>query len=127
LVGSAERDGQRRIVVLNGTESKTARRNTAISLMNAAFTQFKVYEVYAPDQTIGSIDVYMGKSKTVDISVSESLKVGLARMNRKNLRTELHSKTAIAPISKGDVLGEIIVFDGDRELKRINALAAEET
>jgi len=50
LVGSAERDGQRRIIVLNGTDSKRARRNTAISLMNAAFTQFKVYEVYTNEE-----------------------------------------------------------------------------
>ena len=125
LVGSAERDGQRRIVVLNGTDSKSARRNTAISLMNAAFTQFKVYEVYSGQDVISDVEVYMGKSQTVGVIPSGPLKVGLARMDRQNLRTELHVQPVIAPIFKGDILGEIIVYDGDRELKRINALAAE--
>lgn len=126
LVGSAERDGQRRIIVLNGTDSKRARRNTAISLMNAAFTQFKVYEVYTNEELVSDVDVYMGKEASVGVMPSGTLKVGLARMNRKNLRAELHAKTVIAPVSKGDVLGEIIVYDGEQELKRLNALAAED-
>jgi len=37
-----------------------------------------------------------------------------------------NAKTVIAPVSKGDVLGEIIVYDGEQELKRLNALAAED-
>lgn len=124
LVGSAERDGQRRIVVLNGTESKSARRDTAVSLMNAAFTQFKVYKIFEAEQHVASIDVYMGKSKTVDVIASELLNVGAARVNRSNIRAELHAETVIAPVSKGDVIGEIIVYDGNEELKRVNALAA---
>lgn len=126
LVGSAERDGQRRIVVLNGTDSKSARRDTAVSLMNAAFTQFKVYKIFDEEQPVGSVDVYMGKSASLDLVAANLLNVGTARVNRSNIRAELHAKTPIAPISKGDIVGEIIVFDGDKELKRVSALAAND-
>lgn len=126
LVGSAEQDGERRIVVLNGTDSQSDRRNTALTLMTAAFTQFKVYDVYQMGDDVGAIDVYMGKARTVKLVAEENVSVGMARVSRSNLRSELQAKTAIAPIQKGDILGDIIVFEGDTELKRIKAVAAED-
>lgn len=126
LVGSAERDGERRIVVLNGTDSQSDRRNTALTLMMAAFTQFKVYDVYRTGDDVGSINVYMGKARTVRLAAVEDVSVGLARVSRSNLRSELQAKTAVAPIQQGDVLGDIVIYEGDTELKRIKAVAAED-
>ncbi len=126
LVASAERDGERRIIVFNGTDSQSDRRNTALTLMTAAFTQFEVYDVFKAGEQIGSIDVYMGKSPELVVSASEDVSVGLARVSRSNLRTELQAKTAIAPIAKGDIVGDIVIFEGENELKRIQAVAAED-
>jgi len=94
--------------------------------MTAAFTQFKIYNVYKTDQVVGSVDVYMGKESEVDVIAEKDISVGLARIGRSALRSELHIKTAIAPVSKGDVVGDIIVFEGEKELKRIKALAAND-
>jgi D-alanyl-D-alanine carboxypeptidase (penicillin-binding protein 5/6) len=125
LVGSAERDGERKIIVFNGMKSNSARRETALRLMNAAFTQFKVYDVFTANQDVSELDVYMGKARTVKVKAALDVKVGLARTDRRNLRSELHAKTAVAPFSEGDVLGEIIIYNGDVELERVDALAAE--
>ena len=126
LVGSAERDGERRIVVLNGTGSMAERRDTAISLMTAAFTQFKIYDVFSSSERIAEVDVYMGKASKVGVKAAEPVKVGLARINRSGLRSELHAKTVIAPIMAGDEIGEIIIYDGETELKTVKAVAAED-
>lgn len=126
LVGSAERDGERRIVVLNGTNSMAERRNTAITLMTAAFTQFKIYDVFNASERIAEVDVYMGKSSSVGVKTAEPVKIGLARINRSGLRSELHAKTAIAPIKAGDEIGKIVIYDGDTELKTVKAIAAED-
>lgn len=126
LVGSAERDGERRIVVLNGTKSIAERRETGISLMTAAFTQFKIYDVFDPSDRIAEVDVYMGKASKVGVKTAEPVKVGLARINRSGLRSELHAKTAVAPIKEGDEIGEIVIYDGDTKLKTVKALAAED-
>lgn len=125
LVGSAERDGERKIIVFNGMKSNSARRETALRLMNAAFTQFKVYDVFTANQDVSELDVYMGKARTVKVKAAADVKVGLSRTDRRNLRSELHAKTAVAPFSEGDVLGKIIIYNGDVELKRVDALAAE--
>jgi D-alanyl-D-alanine carboxypeptidase (penicillin-binding protein 5/6) len=125
LVGSAERDGERKIIVFNGMESNSARRETAVTLMNAAFTQFKVYEAFKADQHVAEIDVYMGKVAKVKLNAASDVNVGLLRTDRRNLRSELHAKTAIAPIKEGEALGEIIVYNGDIELERVPVVAAE--
>ena len=46
LVGSAIRGDDRRIIVINGLESSGERRSVATSLMEAAFSQFRVYELH---------------------------------------------------------------------------------
>ncbi len=124
LVGSAILDGERRIIVLNGTDSQSDRRETAIELMTAAYKNFKVYNLFKTDQVIGQADVYMGQQAQVGVKIEEDLQVGLAILSRPNLRTELHIKTAIAPISIGDELGEVVVFNGEDEIKRVKAVAA---
>jgi D-alanyl-D-alanine carboxypeptidase (penicillin-binding protein 5/6) len=126
LVGSAKREGERRIIVFNGTDSQAERRSTAMTLMTAAFTQFKIYDVYKAGDAVGSVDVYMGKAKDLKLVAAEDVSVGLARISRSNLRAELQVKTAIAPISTGDEIGDVIIFDGEKELKRIKAVAAND-
>lgn len=125
LVGSAKRGDDRRIIVINGTGSSSERRDTAISLMNAAFTQFKVYDVFTANQIVGDVDVYMGKAGTIPVETISEVKVGLPRVDRASLRSELHAKMAVAPIEKGDVLGEVIVYQGDSVIDRVDVIASE--
>jgi len=53
LVGSAIRGEDRRIIVINGLESQSERRDTAIKLMEAAFSQFRVYDLHAQGEVLG--------------------------------------------------------------------------
>ena len=55
LVGSAERAGKRRIVVINGLESKSDRADVSLRLMSAAFSQFKIYQLYKSGDVIGCL------------------------------------------------------------------------
>ncbi|MGB0908424.1 MAG: D-alanyl-D-alanine carboxypeptidase family protein, partial [Maricaulaceae bacterium] len=88
LVGSAVRGGTRRTIVINGLGSKAARRDESLKLMQAAFDDFKVYKLYTPNQDVGKIDVYMGKTETVSVMTSDAVYSGLHRADRKNIRTE---------------------------------------
>ena len=94
--------------------------------MTAAFTQFKIYDVFKPADRIAEVDVYMGKASKVGVTTAEPVRIGLARINRPGLRSELHAKTAVAPIKAGDELGEIVIYDGDTKLKTVTAIAAED-
>jgi len=111
LVASAERAGIRRTVVVNGLSSKAQRRDESLRLMQAAFDQFKVYDLYTPGETVGSVDVYMGQTETVSVITDSAVRSGLYRGDRAKLKTQLRYVPAAAPITKGDQIAELIIYE----------------
>ena len=109
LVGSAIRDGDRRIIVINGLESAGERREVATRLMQAAFSQFAVYDLHAKDTQIGELDVYMGKSSSVGVALTQNIRKGLPIADRSKITSEITYTTPKAPISKGDVVAQLKV------------------
>ena len=81
LVASAKLADKRRIVVLNGLESKSQRRNESLRVMRAAFDQFKVYKLFGSGDVVADMPVFMGKSETVKLVVDADVKSGLHRLS----------------------------------------------
>lgn len=109
LVGSAKRGEDRRIIVINGLGSQKARRDTATRLMEAAFSQFRVYDLHAQGDVLGEVDVYMGKTTKVEVALTQNIRKGLPIADRKKVKSEVVYTDAKAPISKGDVIAELRV------------------
>jgi len=125
LVGSAERAGKRRIVVVNGLSSKSERANVSLRLMTAAFDQFKVYDLYKKGDVIGEVDVYMGTSDKVGVRIDEAVIAGVHRGDRSKISSSLVYKAAPAPITAGDYIADMVISIPGRE-DRIIALQAVE-
>jgi len=107
LVGSAKRGEDRRIIVINGLDSQSSRRETATRLMEAAFSQFRVYDLHAQGEVLGEVDVYMGKAPKVGVALTENIRKGLPVADRKNVKSEIVYTAAKAPIVKGDVVAQL--------------------
>ena len=126
LVGSAERNNIRRIIVINGLESQSARRQEADRMMQAAFERFKVYNLYESGETVSEIKVYMGKSETVSIGVENPVVLGLARSKRDGLKTQIRYIEPAAPILTGDTLAELVISAPGRDEQVIPLIALED-
>ena len=85
LVGSAKRGEDRRIIVINGLETSNKRRKVATHLMEAAFSQFRVYDLHAQGEVLGDIEVYMGKNPKVEVALTQNIRKGLPVTDRKNV------------------------------------------
>jgi len=109
LVGSAIRGDDRRIIVINGLISKSERSSVARRLMEAAFTQFRIYDLHAKGEELGEIDVYMGQAPKVSVSLTQDIQKGLAVLDRKGIKSEIIYSAAKAPIIKGDVVAQLKV------------------
>lgn len=109
LVGSAIRGEDRRIIVINGLADKSERRAVATRLMNAAFDQFKVYNLHAQGAMIGELDVYMGQSPKVGVALISNIRKGLPIADRSRVTSEIIYTSPKAPISKGDVVAKLKV------------------
>lgn len=115
LVGSAERNGVRRIIVINGLDSKKSRSNVSLSLMNAAFNQFEVYTLMPAGEDIGRAKVFMGKSPDVGMALAAEVKTGLHISQKNDVKSRIEYKIPPAPIARGDKIGTLIVSIEGRE------------
>ena len=72
LAASAEIDGQRIIMVVNGLTSSSERKMESVRLMNLAFRTFKKYEILKEGEIVGNAPVYMGVAESIDLIPQES-------------------------------------------------------
>jgi D-alanyl-D-alanine carboxypeptidase (penicillin-binding protein 5/6) len=127
LAASAVRDGVRRIVVFNGMPSEQARAREAERLMRLAFDEFEVLSLYAQTPVAGRAPVVLGAAADVAVGPAEPVRLGVVRGRGGNLtaRAEL-SGPIRAPVSAGQVLGELVVLDGAVEVTRVAMVAHED-
>ena len=108
LVGSANREGQRVIMVLNGIDSIKERETESRRLMDLMFREFKTYQFYDKGQVVDQANVWLGKASKVDLILSEQLHLLLAYKERQNLKLSVQWLDPVpAPIKKGDKLGTL--------------------
>lgn len=110
LVASAERDGVRRIVVFNGTDSIGERASEAERLMRAAFSDFRVATLYEAGDYVIDIPVALGEAETVGAAVADEITFGYHRRAARDLHVEAVFEGPLsAPVAAGDVVGALIV------------------
>ena len=109
LVGSAVRGDERRIIVVNGLSSKSERSDVSLRLMGAAFSQFKVYDLYDKGDVIGEVDVFMGKTDSVEVKIDEDIVAGIYRGDRSKISSKMTFKPVTAPVTAGDHIADMVI------------------
>ncbi|MCA8901124.1 MAG: D-alanyl-D-alanine carboxypeptidase [Hyphomonas sp.] len=119
LTGSAERDGVRRTIVINGLESKAARAAEAERLMRVAFQSYDLKTILADGVSLPDLPVWLGKEKSVPVRLEQDFRL----VGHKAALEKAHSEIVLpgplsAPISKGAVLGKLVVtIDGQEPVE----------
>ena len=75
LTASAEREGQRRILVINGLPSSQARADEAARLMRLAFTAFDTRTIEPGEKALAVLPVWNGEAREVGVKLAEPLSV----------------------------------------------------
>ena len=126
LVGSAKRGDDRRIIVINGLSSAAQRRDVATSLMEAAFSQFRVYDLHFEGDVLGEVEVYMGKAPAVSVALTQDIQKGLLIADRNKVESKITYTAAKAPIAKGDVVAELKISLPGRPDETYNLVATDD-
>jgi len=111
VVASAEADGRRMIAVVNGLETKSARRNEAIELLNWGLRSFKEFKLFDAGEVVGTARVWGGASRFVDLAGKGDVTILLPRAtNRERISAEIaYVGPLYPPIARGDRVAEIRV------------------
>ena len=118
LVGSAVRDGQRVVMVLNGMDSIKQRSTESRRLIDLIFREYKSYEFFKKGQPVDQANVWLGTSPQVDLVLDAPLKMLLSRKDRQAMEISLQWLDPVpAPIRAGDQIGTLVVTLPDEVTK----------
>ncbi|HBP59832.1 MAG TPA: D-alanyl-D-alanine carboxypeptidase [Alphaproteobacteria bacterium] len=126
LVGSAIRDGQRVIMVLNGMESMKQRSSESRRLMDLMFREFKLYKFFDAGEPVDHANVWLGNAGKVGMILEEPLHTVMARSDRRKMTMTVQWNDPVpAPIKAGQTIGTLVV-KVPGETKTYDLLAAED-
>ena len=121
LVASAEQNGRRLILVVNGLQSKKERASEARKLMNWGFRAFTNDTLATPDDVLVRAPVWQGEFARVGLAPSKAFRVVLPRTGlRKMVVTASYDKPILAPITKGMRVGKLRVTLPSLETQEID-------
>ena len=117
LVGSADRDGQRVIMVLNGLTSMKQRSSESRRLMDLMFREFKLYRFFDAGDPVDQANIWLGKVQKLDLVLEEPLHLVLSRTDRRRMKMSMQWNDPVpAPITAGQDIGTLVLELPDEKL-----------
>jgi serine-type D-Ala-D-Ala carboxypeptidase (penicillin-binding protein 5/6) len=110
LCASAQRDGQRIIMVLNGLSSSATRAEESKRLLEWSFREFDDITIFAAHDAIDHAPVWLGAQRTVPMVSSDDVIVTCPRELRDQLQVSIAYEAPVAaPIAAGDDIGRMTI------------------
>ena len=110
LTASAERNGRRLVLVVNGLPSMQARADESARIWNGASASSKSYALFKKGEPVDQAAVWLGAANTVPLVVEDDLRVTMNRDERRNLKVSVVLDGAGAgTVAKGTKLGKIVM------------------
>ncbi len=110
LTASAERDGRRLVLVINGVSSSARRAREAETLLEWGFREFDNFTLLRAGQAVEEGAVWLGVEPTVPLVLEEDLFLTLSHRNRSRLTVTVHMAEPVpAPITAGDHIATLRV------------------
>jgi D-alanyl-D-alanine carboxypeptidase (penicillin-binding protein 5/6) len=116
LVGTAERDGRRLILVVNGLESERQRAEETRRLMELGFNAFDRYDLFAEGDMVGEAEVFAGAVDTVPLILTRDVQVMMRKSARNDMKVTVNYVGPLeAPIAAGQQVATLRIAVPDKE------------
>jgi len=114
LMASAKRGDQRLVAVVMGDTSENQRAVDAQALLNWGFRFYESHKLYDVGKVVATQKVWKGKADEVRLGVAKPLLVSSPRGKYEQLKPTMDvPKTLVAPIAKGQKIGQVkVTLDG---------------
>ncbi|MFD1744363.1 D-alanyl-D-alanine carboxypeptidase family protein [Rhizobium helianthi] len=126
VVASVERNGTRLFMALGGLASDKERTEESRRILEWGLSAFETRVLFKQDEVVGQASVYGGEKSHVQLVSSEPVNIYVRAKNGERLSGKIVYKWPLrAPVEKGQVVGTLQIFEGDRALKQVPLHAAE--
>ncbi|MHA1154415.1 MAG: D-alanyl-D-alanine carboxypeptidase family protein [Alphaproteobacteria bacterium] len=124
LTASAEQDGRRVVLVLNGLESQKTRSEESVRLIGWAFREFGNYTLFKAGETVEEAGVWLGVEPTVPLIAERDLTVTLSRKARLDMEVKVVYDGPIpAPLEIGQQVARLVIAAPGEETVEVPLVA----
>ncbi len=110
LCASSERNGRRVIEVLNGLPSSRARAEEGERLLSWAFTNFEDVRLFAKNELVQAIPVWLGEQRTVPVVSPNDVVLTMPQGWRSRAKIRVDFRAPVeAPVAAGQALARLVV------------------
>ena len=126
-LAASMKNGERRLTsVVSGFESKNSRSRDSIKILNWGYRTFDTVQVAKKNETLESLNVWLGKKPRVDVVVDEDIYLTIPKRKKKIIKAVIEYKGPInAPISKGDKIGKLKIYISNELVKEVDVFSKE--
>lgn len=126
LSATAERDGMSLIAVVLGAPDTKSRFSSATTLLDHGFSGYSVKKQVEKGEPKGLVTVSKGIQKELKTEAQDGFSILSPKANPRNIEQSIVlSDSVIAPVKKGDKVGEIVFKEDGKELYRVDIVASE--
>lgn len=123
LCATATRDGMSLVSVVLGADTSDDRFNKSTQLLDYGFANYKLVKIDIDEAKLTDVKVKNGIEKKIKPAAQNADSV-LVDKSAQEFDYEYKIKSEIkAPVKKGDVLGEIIIKNADKQIATVNVIA----
>lgn len=126
LTSTAKKNNIRFITVAMGVDTSEHRSADTTSMLNYAFTNYKLNTIVTKDKNVGEIEVKKGKVNKGTLSVKEDVTDLIKQNEEKTYSYHITKYDVKAPVLKGEVVGNLEVIDNNgKVVKSVDLLINE--
>jgi serine-type D-Ala-D-Ala carboxypeptidase (penicillin-binding protein 5/6) len=126
LVGTAERDGRRLLMVIAGLPSQEARLQEARAIINWGFDAWQSKPLYQAGAKVGEVPVQLGEVRKISVVAQRNIGATYAKGDQPPVRTTIRFKGPIkAPLKKGVQVAELVMHYADGHKQTAPLISAQ--
>ncbi|MGN1420768.1 MAG: D-alanyl-D-alanine carboxypeptidase family protein [Eubacterium sp.] len=126
LCATATRDGLSLVSVVLGAETSEDRFNLTVNLLDYGFANYQINKIKVDEKKIKSVKIKNGVVKSVKPAFPDGDSV-LVKKGTDKFTYDYRVKEKVeAPVKQGDILGEIVVKCGEKELASVPLTAEKD-
>lgn len=129
IVVTAQRDNRRLIVVVNGTDSDSERRDEARRLLDYGFKSFSPFKLFDDGEVVGQARVWGGSTMYLPLTGKGDIAIMLptTRAAAQRLRAEItYASPLKPPVKKGDEVARLRIISSSSAMAEVPLYAAED-
>ena len=118
---TAKRNNMRILAIVLGEKEGKVRNQETASLLDYGFNNYEVIAVKKAGEKVGEIIIDKAIPEKIDVMVNDYITIMQKKGNKnKEYKSEVRLNTINLPIKKGEVIGKLLVKDGNDTIKEVD-------